>query len=120
MRLWGTCVEQSWGSMSKEFSTHQIICFNCLLYAIFVNSQSYSHEHVLRPFDDFSINLEKVSSFQGFEAEKIKGEVPFKVYGFVDLLVMLMNDLINSIRKEGSISSTLIFAVVKLIGDVEH
>ena len=75
---------------------------------------------MLGSFNNLSINLEEISSFKGFEAEEIKGEVPFKVNGFVYFLVMLMDDLVNSIREEGSISSTLVFAVIELVGDVEY
>ena len=91
-----------------------------MLDVVFMDSQGHSHEHMLGPFDNFAINLEKVSSFKSFKTKEIKGEISFKVNGFIDLLVMLMNYLIDFIREKGSISSTLIFAVVELVGDVEH
>jgi hypothetical protein len=77
-----------------------------------MDSQGHSHEHMLWPLDDFPIDLEKVSSFKSFKAKEIKCKISFKVNGFIDLLIMLMNYLIDSVREKGSISSAFIFAVV--------
>lgn len=105
--------------MSEEFSAHQVVGLNCQFNVIFMNSQGNSHEHMLGSFYNFSIDFEKVSSFKSFEAKEIESKVPLKVNGFVDFLVMLMNDLVNPVREKGSFSSTLVFTVVELIGDVE-
>jgi hypothetical protein len=120
LRLRSACVEKSRSRMGEKFPAHQVIRLDCLLNVFLVNTQSYSHEHVLGSFNDFSVDFEQVGPFEGFKAEEIEGEVSFEIDGFVDFLVMLLDNVVNFVRKQRSVPSTSVFAIIKLVGDIKH
>lgn len=106
--------------MGEELPAHQVVSLDCLLNVFLVDAQSYSHEHVLGSFNDFPVDFEQVGPFEGFEAEEIEGEVSFEIDGLVNFLVMLLDNVIDFVRKQRSVSSASVFAVVKLVGDIQH
>jgi hypothetical protein len=75
---------------------------------------------MLRPFYDFPINFEEVSSFKSLEAKEIESEIPFKVDGIVNLFVILMNNFPDLFGKQRGLPSTFVFTVVKLVGNIEY
>ena len=55
--------------MSEKFFTHHVVCFDGGIDIFAVNADGHAHEHVLRTFNDFSVDLEQVASLEGLEAE---------------------------------------------------
>lgn len=101
--------------MSEVFFAHQIIGLYGGLDVISVNANRHSHDHVLRSFNDFSVDLEQVTAFKSLEAKEIIVKVPGEVDDFVQFFVMSDHELIDFIVKEGSRSMAAVFAVVKLL-----
>lgn len=61
--------------MGEMLGRHEIIGFNSLLNIFAMDSDSYSHEHVLRAFGHLPIYAEKVRTLQGLEPEIVVVEV---------------------------------------------
>jgi hypothetical protein len=75
---------------------------------------------MLRPFYDFPINFEEVSSFKSLKTKEIEGEISLKVNDLVNLFVILMNNFPDLFRKQRGLPSTFVFTVVKLVGNIEY
>ena len=61
--------------MSKPTLTDKVICFDSRIDIFFVNTNCNTHEHVLRAFYHFTINLQQVRFFKSFKSEIIVAKV---------------------------------------------
>ena len=71
LRSRGPTIEKGWRSMSEPTLRHHVVCFDNRINIILVNSNSNSHQHMLRPFYNLPLNFQKVGPLKGFEAEII-------------------------------------------------
>ena len=60
LRLGSTSVEQGWRRMGEILLGHQVVGLNCPLNVIAVDSNSNSHQEVLRALSNLSINAQQV------------------------------------------------------------
>jgi hypothetical protein len=81
--------------MSEPLITHQLICFYRRLNVIFVNSYRYPHQHMLRSFDNFAMNLEKIRSLQSPETKVVKFKISLKIQCLLQSQMMSLDDLID-------------------------
>jgi hypothetical protein len=58
--LRGTSVEECGGSMSEELARHEVVCLQDTLNIITPDTNSNTHDHVLRTLDNLAVDFEKV------------------------------------------------------------
>ena len=86
--------------MGKPLITHELICFYRRINVIFVNSYRYSHQHMLRSFYNFSMNLEKIRSLQSPESKVVKLKIPLEIQRLLQSKMMSLYDLINILSNQ--------------------
>src|SRR5690606_36831102 len=74
---------------------HMVVSLDCLLNIIAVDSNSNTHDHMLRTLGDLSVNTEKVGSLKGLESEVIVAEVTIVNNGGIEFIGMAHNRFIR-------------------------
>ena len=75
LRIRYSCIEDSWGGVDEVSLRHIVVRLNCAFDVVAVNSNSDSHEHMLRPFSDLAIETKEIRAFEGLEAEELVVEI---------------------------------------------
>jgi hypothetical protein len=58
--------------VSKELLRHQVVGLDGGVNVLSMDADGYTHQHVLRTFDNFPFDFQQVTSFEGFEPEVLK------------------------------------------------
>lgn len=94
---WSACIEKGWSSMSEPMLRHQMVCFQSRISVIFVNTNRNPHQHVLWPFYNSTVHLQKVRPLKGFEAKIIKVKI-----SVVDDRTIQACSILEPIKRNGS------------------
>ncbi len=81
--------------MGEVSLRHQVVSLNDLVNVSTVNTNSDTHDHVLRSLDDFAIDSEKVRSFKSFETEIVVSEITIVDNGRVENVLVVHDDLVD-------------------------
>lgn len=83
-----------------------------------MDTNSNSHQHVLRTFDDFVIDLGEVGPFESLESKEVVGVVTLKVELGLQHVEVLLDDVITLLREERTgIPSLWVLVVEHLVND---
>ena len=93
--------------MREPFLADQIVGFDGRVDVVQVYSKRDSHDHLLRPFDRGSMDLEQVRFLKGFVAKVIVVQVPLVVNGSVQTLLVLLDNLVNIVGDEAGVLSVV-------------
>jgi len=96
---------------------HEIVCLKHILDVTTMNTQSHPHDHVLRSFDNLSVDAEEVRSLESFETEVVVCEVPVIDDGRVEHVLVLHDDLVDIIGDHRCVLAGLRVDPVVEIGD---
>lgn len=83
----GATVEEGGGGVGEPFLAHKVVGLEDRVEVGLVDTDGDTHKHVLGTFDDFSVHFEQVGFFEGFEPEKVVGEVPLVINFFFDFFL---------------------------------
>ncbi len=66
--------------MDEEPLRDEFISFDGFFQIIRMNTNSNSHQQMLRPFDNYIVDFEQITSFQRFETKVVENKISFVVY----------------------------------------
>ena len=104
--------------MSEEFVTHELVSLDCRGDVFPVNANGNPHKHVLWSLNDFSIDFQQVTPFKGFEPKVVVVKIPLEINDLVQLFIMFLNDVVDTLIEQRSRSVAFIFAIEKLVGHI--
>ncbi|KAH3661623.1 hypothetical protein OGAPHI_006472 [Ogataea philodendri] len=119
LRVGGTRVEKGWRRVSEELLGHQVVGLDDLWNVVAVNTNGNTHNHVLRSFSNFSVNLEQVRPFQSLETKIVVREVSVVHDCRVELFCVLLNNLVSLLGNHWRVLTVLwVHVSVQLLHDL--
>jgi hypothetical protein len=113
LRITRSRIEEGRRRVSEPFLADQVVGLDHGVDVVQVYSERDSHDHLLRPFDRGSMDLEQVGFLEGFEAKVIVVQVPRVVNGSVKALLVLLDNFVNIVGDEAGILSVVADISVK-------
>lgn len=113
--LWGTGSKESWRSVCKVFARHQVVCLDSTLDVLAVNTNSYTHNHMLWALCNLAVEAQKVGSLKSLESEVLVVEVPIVDNGRVELGLVLHDTFVCCLADHGG---SLLISRVHIVVEV--
>lgn len=89
--------------MGHEFLRQKFVRFNSRINVGTMNPNGHSHQHMLGPFNRFSIDLQQARPFQRFESEVAVAEVSVVNNFRIQTIRIRFDDIVVEFRYERSI-----------------
>jgi hypothetical protein len=81
--------------MSINFLTQKIVSVNSAGDITFMDTNGYSHHHVLRSLNNFTMNLEEVCSLKSFVAKEVVVPVSLVHNCIIECLLVGLDNIVN-------------------------
>ena len=103
--------------MGEVALAHQVVGLECLFDVGVVDSDGHAHQHVLRAFSDFAVELEEVGTLKGLESKVVVGVISAVVNVVVENIGVGHDDLVDFLRNQRSVLVGFRVDVFAKVGD---
>ena len=104
-------IEQGRRRVCERTQRHQVVRFDGGFNVAAVNPARHAHQHVLRTFGDFAVQLEQVRAFECLETKVVVRIIAVVDDGPVDALLVLQNEFKHIVGNQRRVESGLGFDV---------
>ena len=105
LRLGRTGVEQGRSGVGEPALGHQVVGLDRTLDVILVDADGDAHQHLLRAFGHFAVELEQVGALERLESEVVVAEIAVVDDGGVQLFGVGLDDLHDVVGDEAGVLS---------------
>ena len=86
--------------MRHVLLAHQLIGLQGTLKIVFVNTNTHTHEHLLRTLNNLSVHAEQVRTFKCFEPKVVVGEIAIVNQLRIQIFRIRLNDFVHIISNQ--------------------